>query len=132
MKTHRNIFFYNLQWSLRSTITPDTRDMWTDTYKSSTSEDYFIPSDRSDSGITSPYNQQHSDDFSQCDLPVNFINTFPCVFVVRKKLHILRDSVDLERSVKIWNVFLLLETVKELDISILVGIGQGGWKLRVK
>lgn len=57
------------QWSLRSTINPDTRDMWTDTYKA-TSEDYFIPSDRSDSGITSPYNQQHSDDFSHCDLPV--------------------------------------------------------------
>ncbi|KAJ6636146.1 hypothetical protein Bhyg_14733, partial [Pseudolycoriella hygida] len=56
------------KWSLRSTINPDTRDMWTDTYKA-TSDDYFIPSDRSDSGITSPYNQQHSDDFSHCDLP---------------------------------------------------------------
>lgn len=56
------------KWSLRSTINPDTRDMWTDTYKT-TSDDYFIPSDRSDSGITSPYNQQNSDDFSHCDLP---------------------------------------------------------------
>ncbi|KAG4075408.1 hypothetical protein HA402_015061 [Bradysia odoriphaga] len=56
------------KWSLRSTLNPDTRDMWTDTYKT-TSDDYFIPSDRSDSGITSPYNQQNSDDFSHCDLP---------------------------------------------------------------
>lgn len=67
----------NFQWSLRSTINPDTRDMWTDTYKTTT-DDYFIPSDRSDSGITSPYNQQHSDDFSHCDLPVR---VWSCRFV---------------------------------------------------
>lgn len=111
--------------------------MWTDTYKT-TSEDYFIPSDRSDSGITSPYNQQHSDDFTHCDLPVwwclnnknNFIRLTFNVFLfglqsieriqhddIRKRILVMtkKPCLDEEDKVCLLQIFSLLTNLEAMS-----------------